>query len=131
MADLGVSAYRFSIAWPRIQPGGVGAANPQGVAFYRRLVEALLERGITLFATLYHWDLPLALEDRGGWLNRDIAERFGDYAGLVAAELGDLVVDWITLNEPWCSAFLGYASGEHALPGLPKMMGTRSAVLVR
>jgi len=124
MADLGVTAYRFSIAWPRIQPKGVGAANPHGVAFYRRLAEALIERGITPYATLYHWDLPLALEDRGGWLNRDTAERFSDYAGLAAVELGDLVTNWITLNEPWCSAFLGHASGEHA-PG--KQVGSRAA----
>jgi len=116
MADLGVTAYRFSIAWPRIQPLGVGAANPNGIAFYRRLAEALLQRGITPFATLYHWDLPLALEERGGWLNRDTAERFGEYAALVATEIGDVVTNWITLNEPWCSSFLGYASGEHA-PG--------------
>lgn len=124
MADLGMNAYRFSIAWSRIQPLGVGPANPRGVAFYRRLSEALLEHGITPYATLYHWDLPVALEDRGGWLNRDTAERFGDYAGLVAVELGDLVTDWITLNEPWCAAFLGHASGEHA-PG--RRVGSRAA----
>ena len=124
MADLGVTAYRFSIAWPRIQPQGVGAANPDGISFYRRLAEALLQRGITPFATLYHWDLPLALEDRGGWLNRDTAERFGDYASFAAAELGDVVTNWITLNEPWCSSFLGYASGEHA-PG--KRIGSRAS----
>ena len=124
MAGLGVNAYRFSIAWPRIQADGGGPANPAGIGFYRRLAEALLERGITPFATLYHWDLPLALEEQGGWLSRDTAERFGEYAGLVAAELGDLITHWITLNEPWCSSFLGYAAGSHA-PG--KQLGAQAA----
>lgn len=124
MADLGMNAYRFSISWSRVQPDGVGSANPRGVAFYRRLVEALLERGITPYATLYHWDLPQPLEDLGGWLNRDTAERFADYAQLVVDELGDLVTNWITLNEPWCAAFLGYASGVHA-PG--KRLGSHAA----
>lgn len=116
MADLGVNAYRFSIAWSRIQPDGTGPANPKGVSFYRALCEALLERDITPYVTLYHWDLPLALEERGGWLERDTADRFADYAGVVVAEVGDLVSTWITLNEPWCSSFLGYAGGVHA-PG--------------
>ena len=124
MADLGVNSYRFSIAWPRIQSGGTGPVNRAGIDFYRQLSEALLERGITPYATLYHWDLPLALEERGGWLERDTAERFGDYAGLVGGELGDVVQHWITLNEPWCSAFLGYGSGIHA-PG--KQVGSRAA----
>ncbi len=124
MADLGVDAYRFSIAWPRIQPDGTGPGNRAGLRFYRNLAEKLLERGITPWATLYHWDLPQALEDRGGWLDRDTALRFADYAGIVAEELGDVVSNWITLNEPWCSAFLGYASGVHA-PG--KQLGARSA----
>jgi len=124
MADLGVNAYRFSIAWSRIQADGTGPANPLGIGFYRELSEALLERGITPYVTLYHWDLPLALEERGGWLERDTAERYGEYAGLVTGELGDVVKHWITLNEPWCSAFLGYASGIHA-PG--KQLGSRSA----
>lgn len=116
MADLGVNAYRFSIAWPRIQADGTGPANRKGLDFYRQLTEALLERGITPYVTLYHWDLPQALEDKGGWLVRETAQRFADYSGLVAAELGDVVSHWITLNEPWCSSFLSYAGGEHA-PG--------------
>ena len=124
MADLGVAAYRFSIAWPRIQPLGTGAANAAGIGFYRDLAEKLLEAGITPWATLYHWDLPQALENCGGWLARDTAYKFGDYAALVAGELGDVISNWITLNEPWCSAFLGYGSGHHA-PG--RHEGTRSA----
>ncbi|MGO4298631.1 GH1 family beta-glucosidase [Leifsonia sp. RAF41] len=124
MSDLGFDAYRFSIAWPRIQADGTGAPNRAGLDFYRRLAESLLERGVTPWATLYHWDLPQALEDRGGWLDRDTARRFADYAAIVAEELGDVVNDWITLNEPWCSAFLGYGSGHHA-PG--KTVGSRSA----
>lgn len=124
MAGLGVDAYRFSIAWPRIQPTGAGPANAAGLGFYRDLAETLLSKGITPWATLYHWDLPQALEDGGGWLERDTAYRFADYAALVADELGDVVKNWITLNEPWCSAFLGYASGHHA-PG--RQEGSRSA----
>lgn len=116
MADLGVNAYRFSLAWPRIQPLGSGDANRAGIDFYRRLSEELLEHGITPWATLYHWDLPQELESDGGWLARDTAYRFADYTALAADGLGDLVKNWITLNEPWCSAFLGYASGVHA-PG--------------
>jgi beta-glucosidase len=124
MADLGVNAYRFSIAWPRIQPDGTGPANARGMRFYRELSETLLERGITPYATLYHWDLPQALEDAGGWLERDTAERFGEYTGLVVAGLGDVITHWITLNEPWCSSFLSYAGGVHA-PG--KQVGSRAA----
>jgi beta-glucosidase len=124
MADLGVNAYRFSIAWPRIQADGTGPANEKGMGFYRELSEALLERGITPYATLYHWDLPQALEDKGGWLERDTAERFGDYTSLVVAGLGDVIDHWITLNEPWCSSFLSYAGGIHA-PG--KQVGSRAA----
>lgn len=116
MADLGVEAYRFSIAWPRIQADGTGAANPAGLGFYRDLAEKLLDRGITPWATLYHWDLPQALEDQGGWLQRDTEYRFAEYSASVAEALGDVVTNWITLNEPWCSSFLGYASGVHA-PG--------------
>lgn len=116
MADLGLTAYRFSISWSRIQPDGEGPANQAGVDFYRRLATALLERGIVPFATLYHWDLPSALEQRGGWLDRQTADRFAEYARVTVAALGDLITNWITLNEPWCSAFLGYASGDHA-PG--------------
>jgi beta-glucosidase len=124
LADLGTNAYRFSIAWPRIQADGTGPANPAGLRFYRELSEALLERGITPWVTLYHWDLPQALEDRGGWLERDTAQRFGEYASLVVDELGDVIDHWATLNEPWCSAFLGYAGGVHA-PG--RRVGSQAA----
>ncbi|MBF0815940.1 beta-glucosidase [Microbacterium paludicola] len=124
MADLGLDAYRFSIAWPRIQADGSGPVNAAGIGFYRRLAEQLLERGITPWATLYHWDLPQTLEDRDGWLNRDTALRFAEYSARVAEELGDIVKHWITLNEPWCSAFLGYGSGHHA-PG--RQEGSRAA----
>jgi beta-glucosidase len=116
IAGLGLSAYRFSIAWPRLVPDGKGAANDKGLAFYDRLVDGMLERGITPYATLYHWDLPQALEDKGGWRNRDTAYRFAEYAAVAHHRLGDRVRRWATLNEPWCSAFLGHASGEHA-PG--------------
>jgi beta-glucosidase len=116
LRDLGVGAYRFSIAWPRVQPGGSGAFNPAGLAFYSALVDGLLERGIAPVATLYHWDLPQELEDAGGWPNRDTAMRFAEYAERMARELGDRVKVWATLNEPWCAAYLGYGSGVHA-PG--------------
>lgn len=116
MRELGLDAYRLSVSWPRVQPGGRGPLNPEGVAFYRRLLTALREAGIEPVVTLYHWDLPQELEDAGGWPNRATAEAFADYARAMARELGDLVGLWITLNEPWCAAFLGYASGVHA-PG--------------
>ncbi|WEO77421.1 GH1 family beta-glucosidase [Cryobacterium sp. SO2] len=116
IADLGLDAYRFSIAWPRIQPTGRGPVNAAGLAFYERLVDGLLARGVTPVVTLYHWDLPQALEDDGGWTNRATAYAFADYARLMGAALGDRVPIWTTLNEPWCSAFLGHGSGEHA-PG--------------
>jgi beta-glucosidase len=116
MARLGLSAYRFSIAWPRIQPNGRGRVNRKGLDFYARLVDELHRHGITPVATLYHWDLPQALQDTGGWGQRDTAARFADYATLTAEALGDRIDRWTTLNEPWCSAFLGHASGEHA-PG--------------
>ena len=117
MADLGLPGYRFSIAWPRVQPGGSGPANSAGLAFYDRLVDTLLGRGITPMLTLYHWDLPQQLQDGGGWTVRSTAERFATYAEIVARCLGDRVRLWTTVNEPWCSAFLGYASGVHA-PGI-------------
>ena len=117
LASLGIESYRFSIAWPRVQPDGRGALNPKGVAFYRQLVEGLLERGIEPVATLYHWDLPQALEDEGGWTARDTTERFAEYARLMAEQLGDVVAAWITHNEPWVVAFLGYAHGAKA-PGV-------------
>ncbi|MBD2899257.1 Beta-glucosidase [Actinomadura sp. RB99] len=116
MRDLGLSSYRFSISWPRVQPAGAGAVNERGLDFYRRLVDALLEAGIEPWPTLYHWDLPQPLEDAGGWPERDTAHRFADYAGLVHEAIGDRVRHWTTVNEPWCAAFLGYASGDHA-PG--------------
>jgi beta-glucosidase len=116
MADLGLTAYRFSVAWPRVQPDGRGPANPKGLDFYRRLIDELLAHGIEPWPTLYHWDLPQPIEDAGGWPVRDTAERFAEYAAVVHEALGDRVRHFLTLNEPWCAAFLGYASGEHA-PG--------------
>ncbi|HUR01002.1 MAG TPA: GH1 family beta-glucosidase, partial [Nonomuraea sp.] len=115
MAGLGLQAYRFSVAWPRIVPER-GVVNQRGLDFYRRLVDTLLERGITPWPTLYHWDLPQYLEDAGGWPNRDTAYRFAEYADIVHTALRDRVANWTTLNEPWCSGLLGYAGGEHA-PG--------------
>ncbi|MFG3705633.1 GH1 family beta-glucosidase [Micromonospora sp. NPDC047670] len=116
MAELGLKAYRFSVAWPRIQPDGSGPVNPRGLDFYDRLTDALLDRGIDPIVTLYHWDLPQTLQDRGGWTNRETAEHFATYATAVHARLGDRVGTWTTLNEPWCSAYLGYGNGVHA-PG--------------
>lgn len=116
MTQLGLNAYRFSIAWPRIVPQGRGAINQAGLDFYDRLVDTLLAKGIQPFATLYHWDLPSPLEQAGGWTTRDTAYAFADYAEIVARCLGDRVASWITLNEPWCSAYLGYGIGVHA-PG--------------
>jgi len=115
MAELGLTSYRFSVAWPRIRPGG-GEVDPRGLAFYDRLVDELLGHGIDPWLTLYHWDLPQTLEDAGGWTNRDTAYRFLDLATSVYDALGDRVPVWTTLNEPWCSAFLGYTAGVHA-PG--------------
>lgn len=117
MADLGVGAYRFSIAWPRVEPLGDGRANREGMDFYSRLVDALLERGIRPVPTLYHWDLPSALEARGGWRERETAYRFAAYAERMASLLGDRAKLWMTHNEPWCQAHLGHETGEHA-PGL-------------
>ncbi|HEX8631855.1 MAG TPA: GH1 family beta-glucosidase [Catenuloplanes sp.] len=127
MADLGLGAYRFSVAWPRIQPDGSGPVNPRGLDFYDRLVDELGARGIEPVVTLYHWDLPQSLEDRGGWTNRDTAALFADYAEIVYARLGDRVRTWTTLNEPWCSAYLGYGSGLHA-PGRQDPAATFAAV---
>jgi beta-glucosidase len=117
MAELGLHDYRFSVAWPRVQPDGAGAVNKPGLDFYSRLVDALLEHDIRPLVTLYHWDLPQPLQDAGGWAVRDTAHRFAEYATVVAEHLGDRVPAFTTLNEPWCSAFLGHASGEHA-PGV-------------
>lgn len=116
MSGLGMGGYRFSVSWPRVQPTGRGPAIQRGLDFYRSLVDELLAKNITPVLTLYHWDLPQDLEDAGGWPARDTALRFADYARLVADALGDRVDLWTTLNEPWCTAFLGYGSGVHA-PG--------------
>jgi beta-glucosidase len=116
MAELGLNAYRLSVAWPRVQPDGAGPYNQLGIDFYRRLLDSLLEHGIAPAVTLYHWDLPQALEDKGGWAVRETAERFSDYAHHLVEALGDRARLWITLNEPWVSAHVGYGFGEHA-PG--------------
>ena len=117
MVQLGLGAYRFSIAWPRILPEGRGPINLASLDFYDRPVDTLLAKGIEPFVTLYHWDLPSPLERAGGWLNRATAYAFADYAEIGTRRLGDRVANWITLNEPWCSAYLGYGIGVHA-PGL-------------
>lgn len=116
MASLGLQAYRFSVSWPRIQPDGSGTVNQQGLDFYRRLVAGLRDRQITPALTLYHWDLPQALEDGGGWRSRDTSMRFAEYAAIVYEAFADEVPLWITLNEPWVCAWLGHAFGLHA-PG--------------
>ncbi|MFJ6142420.1 GH1 family beta-glucosidase [Streptomyces anulatus] len=115
--QLGADAYRFSIAWPRVVPGGDGPVNKAGLDFYDRLVDGLLEAGVTPFATLYHWDLPQTLQDRGGWTVRETSEHFAAYATHVVERLGDRVKDWATLNEPLCSAWIGHLEGRMA-PGL-------------
>ena len=115
MADLGLQTYRFSTSWSRVRPDG-GAVNKKGLAFYSRLVDELLEKNIKPWLTLYHWDLPQALEEKGGWANRDTAFHFAEYAASVHDVLGDRVDAWTTLNEPWCASFLSYIGGEHA-PG--------------
>jgi beta-glucosidase len=116
MADLGMKAYRFSICWPRVLPEGTGAVNAKGIDFYSRLIDELLGAGITPYVTLYHWDLPTALQRMGGWAARDTAYRFAEYASVVADHLGDRVKHWITHNEPWVVAILGNYLGVHA-PG--------------
>nr|BFF25894.1 hypothetical protein GCM10025732_38590 [Glycomyces mayteni] len=115
-ADLGLKAYRLSVSWSRLQPTGRGDLNPEAVAFYRELLADLRAKGIRSAVTLYHWDLPQVLEDEGGWPERSTAECFGDYAARTARALGDLVDEWIPINEAWCAAFLGYHAGVHA-PG--------------
>jgi beta-glucosidase len=117
LADLGLKAYRFSIAWPRVLPQGRGKVNGKGLDYYSRLVDALLERNIRPFVTLYHWDLPQALEDQGGWPERSSVDAYLEYTDVVTRRLGDRVKNWVTHNEPWCAAMLGYQAGEHA-PGL-------------
>ena len=117
MARLGLKAYRFSVAWPRVLPEGASRINPAGLDFYDRLVDALLAAGVRPFVTLYHWDLPTALQDRGGWPNPESVGWFAEYTDAVSRRLGDRVRDWITHNEPWVAAVLGYGTGVHA-PGL-------------
>lgn len=127
MAELGLQAYRFSVAWPRIVPTTAGEVNPAGLDFYSRLVDGLLDRGIRPVATLYHWDLPQYLEDAGGWTSRTTVDAFERYAEVLGAALGDRVHTWTTLNEPWCSAYLGYGQGGHA-PGRHEPAAALAAV---
>ncbi len=127
MKELGVNAYRFSIAWPRVFPRGTGERNPKGFDYYNRLIDSLLEAGIEPVPTLYHWDLPQSLEDAGGWPNRETAGAFSDYAKACFDELGDRVSMWITLNEPFCTAILGYLQGHHA-PGIRDMRKATAAI---
>lgn len=117
MADLGFHAYRFSLAWPRIIPMGTGQVNQKGIDHYLTLCKSMKEKGLKVVATLYHWDLPQILQDRGGWANRETSYAFAAYAKVCFDALGPYVDQWLTLNEPYCSAFLGYLSGEHA-PGI-------------
>jgi beta-glucosidase len=117
MQELGHRAYRFSVAWPRIHRTGRGSSNEKGLDFYSRLVDGLLEAGIAPYLTLYHWDLPQALQDEGGWPARSTADAFVAYADLVSRRLGDRVKHWITHNEPWCASMVAYEKGIHA-PGL-------------
>jgi beta-glucosidase len=127
MSEIGLGAYRFSVAWPRVVPTGRGAANAAGIGFYDRLVDELLAAGIDPWPTLYHWDLPQDLQDEGGWPERDTAYRFADYVAIVADALADRVRHWSTLNEPWCSAYEGHMSGRHA-PGIQSPMAAVRAV---
>jgi beta-glucosidase len=127
MAELGFKSYRFSIAWPRLIPAGTGKVNPEGIAYYRKLCEELHKHGISACATIYHWDLPQPLEDAGGWAERSIVDAFAEYAKVCFKELGDLVDQWITINEPFCVAYLGYFSGEHA-PGNRDLQKALNAV---
>jgi beta-glucosidase len=120
LASLGLNAYRFSISWSRLLPSGRGTINQKGLDFYDQLVDTLLQKEICPIATLYHWDLPLTLQEQGGWPERETAYAFADYAELVARRLADRVQWWITHNEPWCAAYLGYGTGEHA-PGIQDM----------
>jgi beta-glucosidase len=129
IAGLSVNAYRFSISWPRVIPNGTGHVNERGLDFYDRLVDALLARGVTPFVTLYHWDLPQALEERGGWTNRRAARWFADYCGVVAKRLGDRVDQWMTLNEPLSTVGAGYVAGAHA-PGRRNLIDAAKATHV-
>lgn len=125
--QLGIGVYRFSLSWARIFPDGTGAVNRAGLDYYRKVLQCLRDNGIKACVTLYHWDLPQKLQDRGGWANREIVSWFEDYAKVVFAELGGLVDQWITLNEPYCSAFHGYWTGQHA-PGYHDYAMTLQAV---
>ncbi len=127
MRELGLAAYRFSVAWPRVLPTGAGRVEQRGLDFYRRLVDELLAAGIEPWLTLYHWDLPQGLQDRGGWTDRDTAARFADYADVVVGALGDRVHRWSTLNEPMVSSLIGHRSGDHA-PGLQDPVAAARAV---
>jgi len=127
MGSLGLQAYRFSIAWTRILPAGTGKVNPAGLGFYDRLVDALLARNITPYACLFHYDLPQTLQDKGGWLNRETAARFAEYAGIVTGRLSDRVEMWMPHNEPWVTAFVGYGMGTHA-PGKKNMLSAMKAL---
>ena len=127
LKELGFTSYRFSIAWPRIIPNGTGKVNPEGIAYYRRLCDELHKHGISTCATIYHWDLPQPLEDVGGWVNRSIVDAFEEYAKVCFKELGDVVDRWITINEPFCVAYLGYLHGVHA-PGHRDLQKALSAV---
>ena len=127
MADIGLTSYRFSTSWTRVLPNAGSTVNQTGLDFYSRLVDELLAHDISPLITLYHWDLPQELEDAGGWTNRDTAARFAEYAAVMGAALGDRIQTWTTLNEPWCSAYLGYSAGVHA-PGVTDHAASLSAV---
>lgn len=126
MKWMGVDAYRFSVAWSRVLPNGVGAINNAGLDFYDRIVDGALERGIQPWLTMYHWDLPQALQDRGGWNNREIVGWFEKYADVLTSRLGDRVKDWMTLNEPLCSAWIGHLYGDMA-PGIKDLQTALNA----
>ncbi len=127
LRELNAGAYRFSVSWTRIQPEGKGATNQRGLDYYSRLVDELYEAGVEPWIELFHWDLPQALEEAGGWRNRDTAMRFQDYAAIIYAHIGDRVRHWTSMNEPWCAAFLGHLTGEHA-PGLRDRRAANRAV---
>jgi beta-glucosidase len=123
---LGLDCYRFSIAWPRVMPDGLGPVRPSGLDCYKRMVDALLSRGVTPLVTLFHWDLPQPLQDAGGWVNRDTVGRFCDYAEAVLGALGDVVPRWLTVNEPFCAGMIGHLQGRHA-PGLTDLHSALAA----
>ena len=120
MQEMGVQAYRFSLAWPRMFPNGDSVREERGFEFYNRLIDALLEAGIKPLATMYHWDLPQPLQDKGGWANREVVAAFKEYATACVEAFGDRVIDWVTINEPWCVSWLGYMNGVHA-PGVKSL----------